>query len=126
MARNAVILIDHGTTAPSPGGPLARLAAVLAGRAGTRVYPAHLVGEPALADAVAQATVAGAERVIVLPCLLGDGRHTRDTLPALLAEARQRHPSVELHLADPLGMDDRLAAVLMDRLRPHLAGRAAP
>ncbi|NLF30291.1 MAG: hypothetical protein GX591_05305 [Planctomycetes bacterium] len=123
MTRQAAILIDHGTTAPSAEEGLARLTAVLAGRAGMRVYPAHLNGKPSLAAAVAQAAADGAERVIVLPCLLTVGHHLRDTLPALLEEARRAHPAVELRMADPLGLDDRLADILLDRLRGHLAGR---
>lgn len=123
MTRQAVVLIDHGTTAPSSPSSLARLAAVLAGRAGVRVVTAHLVGEPSLVDAVGRTAAEGAERVIILPCFLADGHHTRHTLPDLLNEAKRLHPAVEFHLAEPLGIDDRLAAILMDRLRPYLAGR---
>ena len=122
MTRQIVILIDHGTPVPSSPSPLSRLASILAGRAGVRVIVAHLVGEPSLADAAARAAGEGAERVTVLPCLLADGHHTRRTLPDLLAEARRNHPAVEFDLAEPLGMDDRLAVILMDRLRDHLVG----
>ncbi len=123
MTRQVVILVDHGTPDAPSSPPLARLASILAGRAGVRVIAAHLVGEPSVTDAAARAAGEGAERVIVLPCLLSDGHHTRRTLPELLAEARRRHPDVAFELAEPLGIDDRLAGILLDRLRGRLAER---
>jgi sirohydrochlorin ferrochelatase len=48
------------------------------------------------------------DRVVIVPLLLGSAFHARVDLPALIAEARTRHPFVEVVTADVLGADKDL------------------
>jgi sirohydrochlorin cobaltochelatase len=58
---------------------------------------------PALRDAGARLAAHGCDRIDVVPLFLGAGGHVRKDLPALLAELKQQHPSVEWHLQPAIG-----------------------
>jgi len=120
MAKQAVILIDHGSSS-GDGAGLERLASIVAARAGLATYTAHMTAAPpTLAEAVASAADSGAETVIVMPCLLGSGRHVGETIPRLVARAAAEHPGVAIHLTEAVGFDAALADPIVARIRPHI------
>lgn len=105
-----LVAVAHGTRDPAG---LAATAALLdmvrAMRPGLRVELGYVgVAAPLLADTLAR--LAGP--VVVVPLLLGSGYHVREDIPAALATA----PQVTARVADVLGPDPRLAAVLHERL----------
>ena len=59
----------------------------------------------------------GRNEVVVMPYLLGHGRHATDELDEVLDEARRLSPGVELTLASGFGADPRLADLVVDRVR---------
>lgn len=108
--RVPLLAVAHGTR-DSAG--LAATAALLdmvrALRPGLPVELGYVdVAEPLLADTLAR--LAGP--VVVVPLLLGAGYHVREDIPAALAAA----PQVTARVADVLGPDPRLAAILHERL----------
>jgi len=50
--------------------------------------------------------------VRVVPMFLGVGRHAREDLPLLVAQARLRYPNVTIELRAAVGEDPRLIALL--------------
>lgn len=46
----------------------------------------------------------GCERIVVLPLMLLGASHAKSDVPAIVLEARQRHPSVEIPFGSPLGV----------------------
>jgi sirohydrochlorin ferrochelatase len=80
------------------------------------VRPAYLeLTEPSIPDAIDREVAEGARRIVLVPYFLHVGNHTRRDLPRLLAEARERHPGVDLVLADHLGIDERLVDLVVRR-----------
>lgn len=59
----------------------------------------------------------GLRQVVVMPFLLGNGKHATLELDETLDEIRAQTPAVELHLAEGLGCDPGLAALVADRVR---------
>ncbi|UGQ14769.1 sirohydrochlorin chelatase [Yinghuangia sp. ASG 101] len=109
-ARVPLLAVAHGTRDPAG---LAATAALLdmvrALRPGLPVELGYVdVAAPLLADTLAR--LAGP--VVVVPLLLGAGYHVREDIPAALAAA----PRVTARVADVLGPDPRLAAILHERL----------
>ncbi|MGY6502773.1 MAG: sirohydrochlorin chelatase [Acidimicrobiales bacterium] len=87
------------------------------------VRPAYLeLTEPSIPDAIAAAVGDGSTEVVVVPYFLHIGNHTRRDLPAIVDEARVRHPGVRIMLADHLGLDDRLVDLLVDRAESATTG----
>lgn len=117
--ESALLLMAHGTPLAEANGPLERIA----GRLGVatdycRVTVGYLdCNEPTIPAAIDSLVEEGASRLVALPYFLHRGRHVRDDLPALLAEARQRHPNLEIAEAEELGYDLRLAELIAERVK---------
>ncbi len=114
-----LLLMAHGTPDAAANAPLERIA----GRLGVatdycRATISYLdCNEPTIPAAIDSLVENGASRLVALPYFLHSGRHVRDDLPQLLAEARQRYPSLEIAEAAELGYDLRLAELIAERVR---------
>jgi sirohydrochlorin ferrochelatase len=68
----------------------------------------------------------GLERVVVVPYLLGHGKHATLELDEVLDELRAEIPQVHLYLADGLGADSRIAELVVERIRDLDGSGPAP
>jgi len=115
----ALLLMAHGTPDEAVNAPLERIA----GRLGVvsdycRVTVSYLdCNEPTIPAAIDSLVESGISRIVALPYFLHKGRHVREDLPQLLAEARQRYPTLEFLEAEELGYDLRLAELIAERVR---------
>lgn len=114
----ALLLMAHGTPVAQANWPLERIADGLAACSGySRVRVSYLdCNEPTIPDAIDELARDGAARLVALPYFLHKGRHVRDDLPRLLADARRRHPRLEIVEAAELGYDLRLAELITERV----------
>jgi len=62
----------------------------------------------------------GADEIAVVPYFLYDGMHIRKDIPEALFEFKASHENVKITMGRPFGFDERLAAVLNDRIREIL------
>lgn len=109
-----VVLIAHGSRAAAANEAHAAVAAVLADRTGRPVHAAFLeLAEPSIPDAVVAAAEGGVERIEVLPHFLYPGRHLREDIPALIAEAQSRLDGVEVVLLPASGDDEAMVDLLV-------------
>ena len=74
-------------------------------------------------EAVRLLSERGMNRVVMMPYLLGNGKHATVELDEMLEEVRVQSPQVELLVADGLGADPRLASLIVDRIG-NMAGAA--
>ena len=117
-SRPGLLIVDHGTRSARANARLAALAAELRrARPEWIVEHAHMeLSEPGFEFAISRLVEAGAEKVLVHLHFLGEGHHVRETIPALLAEVRRRHPTVSIETTPPLGFDSRIAQIVLDRM----------
>lgn len=80
--------------------------------------------EPHPEQAVRLLSEQGVGNVVVMPYLLGNGKHATLEMDEMLDEVRARLPQVQLHLADGLGADARIADLVVERISD--LGTAAP
>ena len=80
--------------------------------------------EPHPEEAVRLLSEQGVGNVVVMPYLLGNGKHATIEMDEMLDEVRARIPQVRLHLADGLGADARIADLVVERIGD--LGTAAP
>ena len=64
------------------------------------------------AGPVLDGLAAGCGRVVVLPLVLLGAGHAKSDVPALVLEARDRHPDLHVHFGSPLGISRDLVEVL--------------
>ena len=114
----AILVVDHGSRNDEAN----RQTQVIAERIAERrpdwiVRHAHMeIAAPDIADGLAACALAGATDVIVHPHFLGPGRHIRETIPALVEAAAQRHPTLAVRIGDPLGVHDGLIDLVIERI----------
>ncbi|WP_246024050.1 sirohydrochlorin chelatase [Nocardia yunnanensis] len=80
------------------------------------------LSSPSVDQVVDAVATEGHSHAVVVPLLLGSAFHARVDLPALLEEARTRHPNLRLTQADVLGPDPHLIIALRDRIVETLFG----
>lgn len=117
------LLVAHGSRNPDADEAhralceaVARAAATGTGRE-VRVEPAYLeIAEPSIPATIDRVVGEGVTEVRLLPHFLGPGNHVQRDLPAIVAEARERHPGVTIELAEHLGADPGLVDLLAARV----------
>jgi len=58
----------------------------------------------------------GAKRILLVPYFLYLGAHVLEDLPEELEQARERYPGVEMLLGKHLGVHDKLAELVVERI----------
>lgn len=113
----AILIVDHGSTRPAANHMLDEVAALVRSRSSDAVYTAHMeLAEPSIATAFESAVAAGADFIFVFPYFLSPGRHSREDIPRLCAQAAARHPGLQWHCCGPIGLDPLMADLIMHRL----------
>ena len=85
------------------------------------IESAHMeLAEPTLGQAVGKCVQAGASRIVVVPYFLAMGNHMTRDVPELVEEARAEHSGIEISLAEPLGLDERMINIVLDRAKAAL------
>lgn len=121
----AVILVDHGSRREESNRLLLEVARLYAGVSGRDIVePAHMeLAEPSVEQAFDRCVARGATVVVVHPYFLLPGRHWREDIPRLAAQAAARHPGVRWLVTAPLGVHEAIAGVVDERVR-HCLGCA--
>ena len=68
--------------------------------------------EPPAGPVLDRLAASGCGRIVVLPLVLLGAGHAKSDVPALVLEARQRHPDLHVHFGSPLGVSRNLIEVL--------------
>ena len=121
-----LVVVDHGSRLDEANRMLDAVADLVRCRAANRyvaVEPAHMeLAEPSIMAAVDRCVAAGARRVVVCLFFLSPGRHSTKDIPRLAQEAAARHAGLDVVVAEPLGADERLAAIVLERAQAALRG----
>ncbi len=72
--------------------------------------------KPNLREALAELDDDELEEVTIVPVFLYDGIHMQEDIPAILAEEAMERPHLRLVLAPVLGIDERMAEIIWDRV----------
>ena len=121
-AMTGLILFAHGARDPRWSEPFERLKRkVQTARPGLPVALAYLeIMQPDLAGAADQLIAAGCRSLRIVPVFLGQGRHVREDLPAMVATLAARHPAIAIALVTTVGEHDavldRIADVAVEGL----------
>ena len=75
---------------------------------------------PNIQEGVDSCVAQGAQRILLVPYFLYMGAHVLEDLPEELELARQRYPKVEMVLGKHLGVHDKLAEIVVERIAESL------
>jgi len=122
----ALILAGHGSEFGSYKETVEQLAAIVRERSHFLTVQVGFMelSSPSIHDALTSAVDAGAEKVIVVPVLLSESRHTMQDIPKLLGIENGKNRAtlsfgprvdVEVVYCKPIGADRRVADIILDR-----------
>jgi sirohydrochlorin ferrochelatase len=117
-SRRAILIVDHGSRIQEANELLRDVAALVAEVAPDfHVEIAHMeLASPTIGEGFAACIAAGARDITVHPYLLAPGRHATDDIPRFVREAAVAHPDIEWRVSAPLGVDVRIAEVIVERV----------
>jgi precorrin-8X/cobalt-precorrin-8 methylmutase len=72
--------------------------------------------EPKIPDAIASAVARGSKKIILHPFFLSAGQHVTKDIPDMIGEARKNYPDVKFIYTEPLGIHEKLAQIVMERI----------
>ena len=120
-AGTVIVFAAHGSRSVDANDAHRALAMEVAVRLDQEVVAAFLeLAEPSIGAAIDGSLAAGATRVVVLPYFLHPGNHTTRDIPAIVAEARHRHPDALIDSAPLFGSDAALAELVAAQARAAL------
>jgi sirohydrochlorin cobaltochelatase len=123
--RTALVVVGRGSSDPDANAEFYRLARLIGeGRGLGWLLPCFVgIARPLVPETLEMAGRCRPDRLIVLPYFLFDGR-LGDKLRGQVAEWAEHHPWIRTSVAETLGADPRLLAVVDERVAEALAGRA--
>ena len=124
-----LIVVDHGSRRHESNVMLETMAQMIAGAVVYDIVePAHMeIAEPSIATAFDRCVARGARTVVISPYFLSPGKHWNQDIPALAAEAAEKHPEIPYLVTAPMGLHPMLAEVISSRVShclSHVAGEA--
>ena len=113
-----IVIVDHGSRRDeSNRSHEAFVTKWRASRGYAIVEPAHMeLAAPSIGTAFDACVAAGAGTVVIAPYFLGPGKHWDRDIPALAAEAAERHPGVRYLVTAPLGPHPLVMDIVEDRI----------
>ena len=117
--KTALVVMVHGSPRPVANEAMYRVVEMVKERGAFDIVEAGFMecNEPSISDAIESCVARGAAAITAVPYFLHTGTHVADDLPALLEEARARHPDVEFTMGRYLGASPRLTDVLRERIQ---------
>ena len=115
----AVLLVAHGSRSLAGRGEMLALAgAVASARPGTPVRAGFLeMSDPPASTVLEELLADGARDITVVPLMLFAAGHSKSDVPAVVLQARARHPGARIAYGRPLGVDHALLTLARRRLR---------
>src|SRR5438552_1077183 len=113
-----LIVVDHGSKKPAANDLLLDVAAMFKRVSGTKIVePAHMeLAEPSIEQAFDRCVAQGATMVVVHPYFLAPRRHSTTDIPRMTADAAAKHPGVRFHVTQPLGLDEKIVQLMLQRI----------
>ncbi|MBI3524511.1 MAG: CbiX/SirB N-terminal domain-containing protein [Betaproteobacteria bacterium] len=111
-----IILFGHGARNPDWAAPFHRIRdAILARQPDARVEMGFLeLMRPTLDESIDKLVALGVSELVIVPIFMASGSHVKKDLPLLAASAMDRHPALEIALAEPVGEASELIGAMAD------------
>lgn len=126
----AVVLIGHGSTLPYNKEVLEEIRRRIELRGLFKVVRVAFMqlNSPSIEEVLRTLAKDGMKNIVALPVFLADGAHTTEDIPEKLKVAfegtwEEIGGDVKLIYAKPIGVDDRIVDILLDRVKEATEGR---
>ncbi|MDY0267589.1 sirohydrochlorin chelatase [Trichloromonas sp.] len=120
--KTAILLLGHGSRAAGANDALYAVAALVKDDTGAAIVEVAFLAPhlTSIQEGIDRCVAQGAARVLLYPYFLYAGAHVLKDLPDEIAQARRRHPGLEMILGQPLGVHRKLAEIVRERIDASL------
>jgi sirohydrochlorin ferrochelatase len=120
--NTAILLMAHGSRIPEANDAAREIAAKVKKMTGYDIVEVSFREQhlPNIQEGVDRCVEQGAQRILLVPYFLYMGAHVLEDLPEELAMAKERHPGIEMVLGKHLGVHDKLAEIVVERIAESL------
>lgn len=121
-SQTGIVVVDHGSRRQESNDLLLDVVAMFREQSGYGIVePAHMeLAEPSIQTAFDRCVQQGAKLVVVHPYFLAPGRHWKDDIPKLSAEAARSHPQTSFLVTAPLGLHPLMTKIMQQRVEDCL------
>ncbi len=114
MTAAGLLLVGHGSRSVEGAAEMLALARLVGAALPNVAVDAGFLEmtDPPAGPVLDRLADAGCGRVVVLPLVLLGAGHAKSDVPALVLEARERHPDLHVHFGSPLGVSRDLVELL--------------
>ncbi|MCL4542254.1 MAG: CbiX/SirB N-terminal domain-containing protein [Deltaproteobacteria bacterium] len=118
MEKESIVLLGHGSRRSEANNILKSIAKIIKPKLmGINIEYAFLeFAEPNIRDIIEKLVADGANLIYVIPYFLYSGNHVSRDIPGIIDEYKVKYPNTELKLGDYLGIDERLAELVIERI----------
>lgn len=111
-----IILFGHGARNPGWAAPFHRIRdAILARQPDARVEMGFLeLMRPTLDEGIDRLVAQGVSEIVIVPIFMAAGSHVKKDLPLMAAAALDRHPTLAITIADPVGDAAEVVGAMAD------------
>lgn len=121
--KKGVIILGHGSKAAESNQAFLQLSKLFQSKHPEDIVePAFLqLSPPDLATAMEKLVAQGLKKIVVCPVFLFPGNHIQEDIPEALAAEKAKYPEVEIVFANHIGVEERIASILSDRVKEAIA-----
>ena len=114
MSPNGLLLVGHGSRSDEGASEMRAISKLVGDALPQVVVDVGFLemADPPAGPVLDELATAGCGRVVVLPLVLLGAGHAKSDVPAVVLEARRRHPDLHVHFGSPLGITRDLVEVL--------------
>jgi len=114
--KSAVIILGHGSRSAGADKAIQRIVVEVKKRGGHEIVEQAFLQHtlPALMETIESCARKNAERIVIVPYFMQPGAHVTRDIPALIEQARKKHPGIEIQMTDFVGSHPLMAEIVMD------------
>ncbi|MDA8272656.1 MAG: CbiX/SirB N-terminal domain-containing protein [Deltaproteobacteria bacterium] len=118
MEKESIVLLGHGSRRSEANNILKSIVKIIKPKfLEINIEYAFLeLAEPNIRDIIEKLAANRYNSIYVIPYFLYSGNHVSRDIPEILGEYREKYPDIKLKLGDYLGIDERLAELVMERI----------
>jgi sirohydrochlorin cobaltochelatase len=118
MEKESIVLLGHGSRRSEANNILKSIVKIIKPKfLGINIEYAFLeLAEPNIRDIIEKLAANRYDSIYVIPYFLYSGNHVSRDIPEILGEYREKYPDIKLKLGDYLGIDERLAELVTERI----------
>ena len=115
---NGVLVVAHGSRAKETEATLEEVLTMLRDKLpGTAIECAFMeFSDRTIEKGISELAASGVTEIKLVPYFLFSGIHIKEDIPEMAEQCAANFPGIKITMAKPLGIDERLADILLDRI----------